>query len=744
MSQCTLRNTSNQHESIVKKKYQKNDKITLWFEVEDTGCGIDPSKWESVFESFEQADPSTTRMHGGTGLGLCIVRNLVNKMGGEINIVKKDGQGTLMQLYLVLGMPEDCTVNSVQTEFGKYSLKDTSKVAFRKQYSLAPKVLRTVYNRGKFPTICTGTAFNISQVVPNITSISRVTQVTVQVLLALHGKQSRSIMSQWLREKGIFTWEASEWNGLTQILQQVFQGKMQCSTSEPINLSRTRVVPRENNVHKMGGLDFLIVVDISLLDQSTNIWNQQLIFLDQYGGKAKFAWMLSHDTSNAIKVELRRRGHFLMINKPLYKTKMTHILPAIVNEGNFENQKGSNQLNTSMDEDLHESHDLDSIHFDAISSDVSDISDTDDRDSKINTFYSEEEITERIPESHQPSYCNSRKISTQRVPQDRIIKNPNILLETENLINMSKDFTETDKHGGVIMDYSCQYGYNKDNKKHMISSITDNLQDIKTRAAIGNKDAFLKWNQLHDGGESVIEQEYQWNVKPTLYDKGDIKQKMMAKTSMPSSGNTHAEGMEKQLNTERSVELAYGGSRFLENQDMHYSVHKNGCVALSTLVPDQNPLGGLCILLAEDNPILQRVATAMLEKKGAKVIAVGDGMQAVEAIKCMLCAGESKRQNSTHQDGVAEGLSELQKYTSFDLVLMDCQMPKLDGYEATKAIRNIEAGTGLHIPIVAVTAHAMSSDEAKCLEVGMDAYLTKPIDCKLMVSTILSLTKRDV
>lgn len=69
-------------------------------------------------------------------------------------------------------------------------------------------------------------------------------------------------------------------------------------------------------------------------------------------------------------------------------------------------------------------------------------------------------------------------------------------------------------------------------------------------------------------------------------------------------------------------------------------------------------------------------------------------------------------------------------------------MPKMDGYEATKEIRKNERSTGFHIPIVALTAHAMSSDEAKCLDVGMDAYLTKPINYKLMVSTILSLTKK--
>jgi CheY-like chemotaxis protein len=63
-------------------------------------------------------------------------------------------------------------------------------------------------------------------------------------------------------------------------------------------------------------------------------------------------------------------------------------------------------------------------------------------------------------------------------------------------------------------------------------------------------------------------------------------------------------------------------------------------------------------------------------------------------------------------------------------------MPRMDGYDATKAIRTAEEGRDWHLPIVALTAHAMSSDEAKCLQVGMDAYLTKPIDSKFFLGLV--------
>ncbi|MHB9027250.1 MAG: response regulator [Candidatus Latescibacterota bacterium] len=114
------------------------------------------------------------------------------------------------------------------------------------------------------------------------------------------------------------------------------------------------------------------------------------------------------------------------------------------------------------------------------------------------------------------------------------------------------------------------------------------------------------------------------------------------------------------------------------------------------------------ILLVEDNPVNQELGFAMLTSFGCKVEIASNGREAVEAF--------SK--------------------TSFDLIFMDCQMPEMDGFEATRAIREMESPEGRHALIVALTAHAMEGDREVCLNAGMDDYLSKPFNMEMLRSVL--------
>ncbi len=106
----------------------------------------------------------------------------------------------------------------------------------------------------------------------------------------------------------------------------------------------------------------------------------------------------------------------------------------------------------------------------------------------------------------------------------------------------------------------------------------------------------------------------------------------------------------------------------------------------------------------------QMLAARLLEKHGHRVALARNGREALEQIAAQ----------------------------AFDVVLMDVQMPELDGFEATVAIREQEKTTGGHLPIVAMTAHAMQSDHQRCLAAGMDGYVSKPININQLVSVVES------
>jgi CheY-like chemotaxis protein len=112
--------------------------------------------------------------------------------------------------------------------------------------------------------------------------------------------------------------------------------------------------------------------------------------------------------------------------------------------------------------------------------------------------------------------------------------------------------------------------------------------------------------------------------------------------------------------------------------------------------------------VAEDNTVNQRVVRRFIEKQGHIAVVVNNGVKAVQALE--------------EQD--------------FDLVLMDVQMPEMDGFEATAEIRRRELSSGKRHRIIAMTAHAMTGDREKCLEAGMDGYLSKPVGLTQLIEIL--------
>jgi two-component system sensor histidine kinase/response regulator len=119
----------------------------------------------------------------------------------------------------------------------------------------------------------------------------------------------------------------------------------------------------------------------------------------------------------------------------------------------------------------------------------------------------------------------------------------------------------------------------------------------------------------------------------------------------------------------------------------------------------------MTILLAEDNRVNQTMAIRLLENRGHTVVLAETG-------RAVLAAVEKQ---------------------TFDLVLMDVQMPEMDGLEATMVIRQKEKSSGKHLPIVAMTANAMKGDKEHCLRSGMDGYLAKPLSVKELFRVIEAL-----
>eukprot|EP00850_Spirogloea_muscicola_P005461 SM000025S08356 [mRNA] locus=s25:281624:287890:- [translate_table: standard] len=575
------------------------DLILLTMEIDDTGCGIPPEKRELVFEDFMQADTSTTRIHGGTGLGLGIVKKLVTLMDGSVEIVDKPGPGTLFRVNIYLSLPPKSTVLNLGADV------TATPMSLPKRLSGCP------------------------------------------VLLAMPTAPSRDILTRSLERQGLQLVQVGAWSDIdaawVKLLDRVRPAVADATVMKqalPLlaGLVRTVSLGKEpkarrasplaspgmatSPVQEVGtreqgvGRPFIIaVMDVLLLPGYPQVALEEVwalvsrMKLLATGCTFELAWLTAADMPAGLRRILAydTGTPARLLSKPVYPSRAIHFL------GQLTVKEKATLVEGEGGED----------------------------------------------------------------PKDDMSKAA--LIQTD---------ADCDSGQGVQAETGLLRAGDKDTQVQSMEQAAD--------GGVGDLD-----DNLQVVGGPKARQPLRQGSLPVAVASTMPKQPILSSSSYPPSAAKTGES--------------------------------------------PRALAGFRILVAEDTPVLQRLATMMLKKLGAHVVAVNDGREAVLAVTEAVARHQKLGypKDPLYSSSLPALTSDNFENYPFHAILMDCQMPVMDGYSAAMEIRNMERGTGRHIAIVACTAHAMASDKEKCLQAGMDAYLAKPVNSKLLVSTFQDLVLKE-
>ncbi|CAM6098136.1 unnamed protein product [Calypogeia fissa] len=649
------------------------DIVEYEFEVDDTGKGIPQGRRKAVFENFVQVDNSVPRTHGGTGLGLGIVRSLVRLMGGDINIVDKEEPGepgARFRFNLLLqvnrGSIRNTNTESVYTgDFKSKSLNRESEPVRLAEIGTSAAISGPISGpvsvpvsgpvSGPVPGLVSGP---ISGTIPEGVS-SEIPAAAVQpletsyyysarqvegvhVLLAMQGQAGKKAAKQWMERHGLQVWTVSHQDDFLPTLEKIkfdvfYDERYYCpecleispreqgfetwgpenNPSQPPELELTGTPSsRKMCSGKPGGPRLLLIIDIAMVSnflESLSVSLQSALTQGDMISLSKVVWLVTPNTPSSI-LQILKQGTLpcdLMLHKPLNVSRLRIFWEHV--QALVQNRDVGNTVHNTVSY----------------------------AGSPLGEF-------QGIVPPPSPMYHGAAERDPPEDPSGELF---------------------TGKSGG------------------------DERADIH-------------------GGMN--------NLSTTTVATTDLT------STEPATTDT-----QPLVQTWSSPSPEVGPFPRIRSRE-------------TDIMGPPNSLKGMHILVAEDNPVLQRLTKTTLLRLGASVECVDNGLEAAQMVLANLpkkgssrsaSFGSLRRVRSISRDQIEEENPPLTK-RPFDMVLMDCQMPVLDGYGATQRIREQERLLGWRTPVIALTAHAMAKDESKCIEAGMDFYLTKPLATKALLNVV--------